>query len=286
MKTKTKKSEQREAYSANTNKTHNQSTQDIKKEFEDDVASAKKNLEKKMQWLKISKQISPEGVLKLTRLKTEDIQDLAEALKTNKTITTLDLSHNTIDDEGARALADALKTNTTISTLDLRDNDIGDQGARTLSDALKTNTTISTLDLSDNDIGDQGARALSDALKINTTISTLDLAANEIGDEGARALADLMKNNTQITKLDTSYAFITKADKKYEGFIYKQCALNAQKPIITNNIAGALDLLTQETSVSDVNQLIAEKLFVLDKSEKLNHIKLIQRPHSVINQYA
>ena len=34
MKTKTKKSEQREAYSANTNKTHYQSTQDIKKEFE------------------------------------------------------------------------------------------------------------------------------------------------------------------------------------------------------------------------------------------------------------
>ncbi|KAG0097773.1 hypothetical protein BGZ93_002021, partial [Podila epicladia] len=45
---------------------------------------------------------------------------LVETLKTNSTLTTLNLWSNSIGDNGAQALADALKTNSTLTTLDLR----------------------------------------------------------------------------------------------------------------------------------------------------------------------
>ena len=48
----------------------------------------------------------------------------------------------------------------------------------------------------------------------------------------------------------------------------------------------AVEKIKGITSVPEVNDLIAEKLFMLDKEKKLYYIKLIKRPHSVINQYA
>ncbi|KAF9904158.1 hypothetical protein EC991_002993 [Linnemannia zychae] len=95
---------------------------------------------------------------------------LAEVLKTNNTLTTLDLSYNSIGPNGAQALAEALKINT-LTTLDLQSNSIGDNGTQALAEALKTNNTLTTLDLYNNEIGPYGAQALAEALKINSTIT-------------------------------------------------------------------------------------------------------------------
>ena len=67
------------------------------------------------------------------------------------------------------ALAEALKTNTTLTDIILDNNKIGDEGAKAIAEALKTNTTLINLKLSTNIIGDEGANALAEALKTNTT---------------------------------------------------------------------------------------------------------------------
>ncbi|KAF9335399.1 hypothetical protein BG006_000186 [Podila minutissima] len=92
---------------------------------------------------------------------------LAETLKTNSTLTTLNLKGSSIGDNGAQALAEALKTNSTLTTLNLEGNSIDDNGAQALAETLKTNSTLTTLNLEHNSIGDNGARALAEAL--NTT---------------------------------------------------------------------------------------------------------------------
>ena len=62
---------------------------------------------------------------------------LAEALKTNSALTSLDLKGNSMDDEGAWALAEAFKTNSARGgrgpALDLYDNPIGDEALAALS---------------------------------------------------------------------------------------------------------------------------------------------------------
>jgi len=64
-----------------------------------------------------------------------------------------------IDANRAQLLSDALKSNTTLTTLDLSHNSIGDSGAESLSDALKSNSTLTTLYLNNNSIGDSGAKS-------------------------------------------------------------------------------------------------------------------------------
>ncbi|KAF9170590.1 hypothetical protein BGX20_008780, partial [Mortierella sp. AD010] len=75
-----------------------------------------------------------------------------------------------IRNEGALALTEVLKTNTTLTTLDLFQNSIGKEGALALSEALKSNTALTTLYLYRNSIRNRGDLALSEALKTNPAL--------------------------------------------------------------------------------------------------------------------
>ena len=140
----------------------------------------------------------------------------------------------------------------------------------------------------------KGTKALAEALKNNKTIITLDLTWNKIGAEGIKALAKVLETNTTITALKLNSYGDRAESKNFERIIDQRCKLNAQKASIANNIAGALDLLTDAqnknkvniTSVPEVNNLIAQKIFVLDKEDKLNNPQTIYNPEKVINKYA
>jgi ubiquinone biosynthesis protein UbiJ len=138
-------------------------------------------------------------------------QALADALRTNTTLTQLDLrssnigvdlSSNLISAAGAQALADALRTHATLTKLNLSSNYLGDINTQPFADALKTNTTLTELDLISNYIGDVGAQALADALRTNTTLTRLNLAWNQIDDAGAQALANALRTNATLTFID------------------------------------------------------------------------------------
>jgi hypothetical protein len=111
----------------------------------------------------------------------------------------LALAHNSIKEKEVGILAEALKTNSTLTTLNLYKSSIGSDGAKALAEALKTNSTLTTLDLQRSSIGDDGAKALAEALKTNSTLTTLDLSWNSIGSDGAKALAEALKTNSTLT---------------------------------------------------------------------------------------
>ena len=74
----------------------------------------------------------------------------------------LGVSNNSVGWLGVSPLTDSLKSNSTLTSLNLEWNDIGYEGAFALSDSLKSNSTLTTLKLESNSIGDEGAFALSD----------------------------------------------------------------------------------------------------------------------------
>ncbi|KAI8600992.1 hypothetical protein EDD21DRAFT_404805 [Dissophora ornata] len=135
-----------------------------------------------------------------------ELELLAEALKTSSTLTTLTLEthfdvSNSIGDEGAQVLSEALKTNSTLTTLKLGGSSIGENGAVVLSEALKTNSTLTTLNLWSNSTGENGAVALSEALKTNSALTTLNLRSNSIRNNGAVSLSEALKTNSALTAL-------------------------------------------------------------------------------------
>ena len=126
------------------------------------------------------------------------VEDIRELLAHQDIWKVKTIEGRTIGAEGAKALADALKVNQTVTTLNLALNRIGDEGAKALAEALKVNQTVTFVNLSRNIIGVEGAKALVDALKGNRTVTTVDLDGNGIGDEANIAVnSGLMKNQAR-----------------------------------------------------------------------------------------
>lgn len=72
-------------------------------------------------------------------------ESLAEALKVNSRLTTLQLEGNGIDSDGAIAIADALKVNTSLTDVNLKENGLGNSGVDAISEALLVNSTLNCL---------------------------------------------------------------------------------------------------------------------------------------------
>ncbi|XP_068753910.1 nucleotide-binding oligomerization domain-containing protein 2-like isoform X2 [Montipora capricornis] len=137
-----------------------------------------------------------------------NIAVLFHALAVNTSLTTLDLSRNSIGCEGATSLFQALTRDTSLTALDLSSNSIGDECTTSLSQAITGNSSITGLYLSFNSIGAEGATSLSQALAVNTSLTTLNFYENSIGAEGATSLSQALALNTSLTTLDLSHSFI------------------------------------------------------------------------------
>ncbi|KAF9961236.1 hypothetical protein BGZ72_004377 [Mortierella alpina] len=157
-----------------------------------------------------------------------ELELLAEALKTNSTLATLDLNNTSTLDEGAVLIAEALKLNASLTALNLRGNSIGRIGAKALAEALKINSNLANLSLQGNSIGDHGAKALAEALKINSSLTTLDLQKNSIGDHGATELAAALKTNSTLTTLELQHNSIW-----FKGFLEFSEAIKANSTLVT-----------------------------------------------------
>ena len=128
---------------------------------------------------------------------------LAEGLRTNRTVTTIDLSGCHIGDEGLGHLCEALKVNKALHTLLLGLNpDISHVGAAKLGEALQHNKTLRAVSLYRCNIGDEGAAHLAQALEQNSTLESLTLFNNNIGNDGAQKLLDSLNQNDTLQKLE------------------------------------------------------------------------------------
>ena len=137
----------------------------------------------------------------------QGVSHLCDALKDDKCkLTQLNLSHTSITDQGVPHLCDALKhVNCKLTQLDLCGNSITDQGVPHLCDALKhVNCKLTQLDLSVNSITDQGVSHLCDALKHDKCkLTQLNLSHNSITDQGVPHLCDALKHvDCKLTQLD------------------------------------------------------------------------------------
>ena len=243
--------------------------------------------------------------LQINSIGIEGVSAIAEMLTTNTSITELNLCCNNIKNKDVEILVEGIKSNHTISSIFLSGISIDNDGVKPLANLIRTSTTLISLGLCGNKITAEGAIYLADAIKANpyTNLAKLNLRNNNIGEPkdkktnytnlGYAALADAMEVNSSIVTLDVIENDRDESSKLDIEIIQQQCGLNAKRAQIEDNISAALDLLTAHpnpidgsaTSHPDVNGVIAKKLFILDKSDKLISAKIRKNPDSVINKY-
>lgn len=147
--------------------------------------------------------------LKSLRLERNELEDagameLSEGLKLNESLEVLSLYSNGIKGTGARAIGSALKVNCSLTSLNLFGNRLGVEGAQALSSGLKENRGLLSLTLSDADLRDSGAAALGEMLQVNSTLTSLNIRGNKFTEEGATYLGAALRVNTALRELDLS----------------------------------------------------------------------------------
>ena len=193
-------------------------------------------------------------------LNEKDLAQLSQMLKTNTSVTSLDLSGNKMGPEGIKALLPGLLASR-VAILNFDDNNLTDlgrdmSGILELAEALP-HSKLTSLSLADNQLcgvdsqgsssyNAEGINALCEALKTTTTLTSLNLAHNYLYDWGCMAVAAVL-DKTKITSLNLDGNMLG-GYRKDHGFV--------------PNMSGILKLVealphSQLTSLSLVNNGIA-----------------------------
>jgi hypothetical protein len=110
----------------------------------------------------------------------------------------LDVSRNSIDDEGAEALVDVLVTMRDFHTLHLRASNCTANGLHAFTQLLHPSSKVTTLDLGKNEFSDEVINDFADMLANNSTLTTLHIGGDEITDRSWAALSHALCNKSSI----------------------------------------------------------------------------------------
>ena len=120
------------------------------------------------------------------------------------------LRHYTLGKQGATAVAECLKENDSIESLDLADTWLEREGATALAEALEVNATIQYLDVSHNRLGMDDGRgiggiAISKALRSSQQLTDVCISNNRLCDKVAEHISESLRKNATLTRLDLSH---------------------------------------------------------------------------------
>jgi hypothetical protein len=129
------------------------------------------------------------------------IEILAEVLKTNQTLTSLDILSG-MDDDGCVLIANALIINHSLEKLNLSRNEITSTGCKAIGEMLKTNRTLKYLNICRNNLRDKGIKFICDAVMINPTLCHLDIYQTKMSSNGCALVAEMLRVNRTLTLID------------------------------------------------------------------------------------
>lgn len=141
---------------------------------------------------------------------------LAPAIAKLSSLLVLSLGCNSIGAEGVKALGHPYMTSGSNSSsdcsgpvllqrLDLTQNSLGDEGIRALVPFLSKLVSLQSLSLDSNSVSASGVKALGPSLnKLGSSLQELDLRNNDIGALGTEALGPLLAQLTGLKKLHLS----------------------------------------------------------------------------------
>lgn len=181
-------------------------------------------------------------------------------LRDNYKLTDLDLSWNKIRKDSARELGNALGVNSTLTKLNLAHNGFADEPTQYLGLALGENVALAQLDLSFNAVTPTAAMVLASAFHSNHTLTELNLSGNPVGKRGGEALVTAVRRFQLPDRL--LMINLTNADLEFEGGTQNQ-VFNPTTP----NGEYVLDMTTP------YGQMVAKELYHLATSSQACYFK-------------
>ena len=142
-----------------------------------------------------------------------------------------------------------------LESLDLSENTIGDEGAEYIAQFLANSHCIHQLKLAVCGIGDRGLHCLASALELNTSLEILNLSHNRFTDTGLLHLGHILKKNKSLKTI-----MIWKVSK---DFVLCLCENDYLTDLYSDdiNVEDEIERVNQVRQGSDRNTLKLFKLY-------------------------
>ena len=135
------------------------------------------------------------------------------ATSIDPTLSSIDFSNKTFNEEALVQLVTALESNTTVTSLNLSNCSLNDSSCRPIAELLSKNVHLRILHLDHNQIAVEGVASLSTALITNEVLQTLTLNGNPLGDRGLIYLAKACGHNSHLSTLAMDGCGITQTGR-------------------------------------------------------------------------
>ena len=192
-------------------------------------------------------------------LGNERAQNLfAHLLLHNHTLVELKISQLDITPFGIDAITSALCENRSIRTIDLSHNEFGEEGAIALATAIQINHSITDLRISNIGLGPIGVRAIANSLHQHKGLTALDISLNVFGSEGSKAFAKVLSINNSIRHLNLEGCLYSSNEVKtfLSGLVANRSISTltlANNRIDANHLQSVLSTLYQHVDVGHTN---------------------------------
>ena len=153
--------------------------------------------------------------------------EIKEGLQMNTKLISLTLCN--IGNNGAITLAEAIQVNSTLQKINISNNSISDDGAAAISNSIKFNTlnSLQELNISHNNITNDGIKVLAEVIEINSTLQNINISKNHIAIEGLVYFMEAVKNNCTLQVVSITHNNVTRS-----GFTsIKWCIENLHRSI-------------------------------------------------------
>ena len=157
---------------------------------------------------------------------------IGKMLRVNETLKHLEISSNSIGDDGISAISDGLHVNTTLIQLAACNCEFHSKGAESVAKMLRANETLKYLDISKNQIGDDGITAVALSIQANTTLVQLNISSCYFCKQGAEGIAEVLRVNRTLTCLDISGNYI-----EYDEISALACSIQANTTLVKLKIS-------------------------------------------------
>jgi len=165
----------------------------------------------------------------------EGITAIADALRVNGGLTSIDVRQNKIAGDGAVQLAAAVLGNLKIemfngipikemradsfTMLDLNGKGVGVAGGMVVAGLIPVMGALTALKLSNNDLKDESVSAVCEAIQSNkeTKLASLNMGKNRFGPVGAKSVAAMVAVTGVLTSLDLSFNQLCGLDYRGRG---------------------------------------------------------------------
>ena len=158
-----------------------------------------------------------------------------------ETLTTLNLSGCTINDQGADMMATVLLKTVSLAKLDLSNTMLNSIRATKINNALKNISSLKVFNINNNEIDDRAAAGIISVLRSNSIIKSMNLSYNKLCYTGLLYIAKALSRTIEVFNISSNFIFTDNiADL---AFVLSKCAV-LQELNMSQNLLRLTNVLT------------------------------------------